>query len=105
MAHKYPAGTFLFKLAADLENYGMLPNQAEDVMALFIKGEEGTSMASRWMDDPEGYPEVLYNLCWRILCTYALQYIDEMHNVPWYRPCFLGPEAQEAWLKENGSRK
>lgn len=104
MAHKYPTGTFLFKLASDLEAHGMLSNQVEDVMTNFIKGEEDSSMSSRWMEDPDSYPDMIYHVSWRILCTYALKYIDGMQNVPWFRPVFLPPAEQEAWLKENGAR-
>lgn len=82
----------------------MLSNQVEDVMTNFIKGEEDSSMASRWLEDPESYPEILYHLQWRILCTYALKYIDEHAPKAWFRPVFLPPDEQEAWLKENGAR-
>jgi hypothetical protein len=105
MAHKYGKGTFLAKLADDLEAHGMLPNQAEDVMSIFVAGERDSSMSSRWMDDPDGYPPVLYNLVWGILCTYALSYIDKICPQAWFRPVFLSPSEQEAWLKENGVKR
>ena len=100
----YPEGTFLRKLANDLEHNGMFPRQVVDVMAAFFAGEEHSGMAGRWLEDPDSYPEIIYHLQWRILCTYALKYIDEHAPKAWFRPVFLPPDEQEAWLKENGAK-
>lgn len=101
----YPEGTFLRKLANDLEHNGMFQRQATEVMERFIRGEQGTSMANRWQEDPDSYPEILYRLQWRILCTYALKYIDTTCPKAWFRPVFLSPSEQEKWLAENGAQK
>lgn len=99
----YPESTFLRKLAKDLEHNGMMPRQVADVMDTFFTGEENTSMAERWLEDPESYPPIVYQLQWRILCTYALKYIDERAPKAWFRPVFLSPSEQEKWLAENGA--
>ena len=105
MKHRrFRKGTFLYKLFNALLKHGMLKVQAYAVMDLFINGEKDSSMAQRWLDDPEGYPEVIYNLQWRLLTTYALKYVDEYAPKAWYRPVFLSPAEQEKWLAENGAK-
>lgn len=104
MAHKYAKGTFLAKLADDLEVHGMLPNQVEDVMSIFVEGERDSSMSSRWMDDPEGYPPILYQLTWEMLRIYALKYIDEFAPKAWFRPVFLPPVERDEWLAKERAK-
>lgn len=99
---KYPSGTFLNSLYGDLLKNGMFDHQATPIMEAFIADQRGSGMGSRFFDDPSGYPPVLYQLQWRLLCTYALAYIDEECPKAWFRPVFLPPNEQEAWLAQNG---
>lgn len=100
----YSPGTFLFKLFGDMEANGMFPSQAAAVMDLFIEDQRTSSMSSRWYDDPSGYPDMIYHLQWRLLCTYALAYIDANCPKAWFRPVFLPPAEQEEWLKNFGAK-
>ena len=101
----YPEGTFLRKLANDLAENGMFARQVTEVMEWFMREEQTSSMADRWLEDPESYPPMIYHLQWRLLCTYALKYIDTTCPKAWFRPVFLSPSEQEKWLAENGAQK
>lgn len=94
--------TFLSKLRSDLQSNGMFENQALEVLDRMIKAEHEAkgSMASRWNDDVEGYPEGVYTVLWLTCKHYALQYIDDVCPAAWFRPCFLPPAEQEAFIKE-----
>jgi hypothetical protein len=103
---RYLNGTFLYKLFNDLLEYGFFEGQAYEVMDSFIEGEyvQQSAMCQRWCEDPSSYPDMIYHLQWRLLQTYALQYIDNHTPNAWFRPCFLAPDAQEKWLEENGAK-
>lgn len=101
---RFLRGTFLYKLFNALLEHGMMEVQAYAVMEMFLDGEKDSAMSQRWLDDPEGYPDVIYNLQWRLLTTYALKYVDEYTPKAWYRPVFLSPAEQEKWLAENGAK-
>lgn len=101
----YAAGTFIGKLFEDLQENGMMPMQADEVMQSFMHDQRDSGMRGRWYDDPTGYPPVLYNLQWGLVCTYALKYIDEQCPKAWFRPVFLPPSAQAQWMRENGAAR
>ena len=99
----YRAGTFLGKLFSDLEANGMSSAMAHEVMKAFTQDQDDSSMALRWFEDPDHYPSLIYHLQWRLLCTYALRYIDANAPKAWFRPVFLPPSEMEAWLAANGA--
>ena len=94
--------TFLDKLKTQLAENGMFPHQVETVIEAFLAGENESTTYRVLGEDPEGYDPGVYNVIWCILCTYALKYIDKECPSAWFRPCFLTPSEQEAFLKTWG---
>jgi hypothetical protein len=92
--------TFLSKFRQDLENGGMFPDMAQAVLDSVVEGEKSSSMAGRWMDDPAGYPAMMYNVLWMLVKTYALTYIDKHAPAAWFRPVFLPVKEQMSFLEE-----
>ncbi len=92
--------TFLGRFRQDLQNGGMFPDMAQAVVDSVVEGEESSAMAGRWMDDPAGYPAMMYNVLWMLVKTYALTYIDKHAPQAWFRPVFLPVSEQTKFLED-----
>lgn len=93
---KHP--TFLTELSDSLEANGMSQSQAKTVIDRMLAGEKDSSMNGRWLDDPREYPVNMFNVLWLTCSRYALDTINELWPLAWFRPCFLPPSEQAAFL-------
>jgi hypothetical protein len=81
--------TFISRLESQLEQFGLSSTQAKAIISEMLEGEKDSSMASRWQDDPEEYPESMFGVIWLICKHYASAYIDRVCPEAWFRPCFM----------------
>jgi hypothetical protein len=82
-----------------LEQRGMFPNQAEEVMVEFRKRAVqalGENNAYRLGDEVEGYPKQFLLLLLMDLSTCAVEWIDKNLPEAWFRPMFGGQEQPSA---------
>lgn len=70
-----------------LTNNGMFPDQVEAVVTR-VKAEN-ESMAQRWNDQIDGYPEQMISSLWLVVKRIALEYIDAECPKAWFRPMFV----------------
>ena len=96
--------SYLFMLGTQLELSGLSSSQATVVIDRMLVGEKDSSMRGRWLDDPSGYPEQVFNVLWLICSRYALTTIDELWPRAWFRPCFLPPSEQTQFLADNAPK-
>ncbi len=90
--------TFLSELQARLEQNGMFESQAKAVIQLMLEDEVSSIMGQRWTENPDHYPPSLVDMLWVSCSRYALRYIDQHCPQAWFRPCFLPPSEQAAFL-------
>lgn len=80
--------TFEQNMKMLLEQSGMFPEQAQEVIELSKTDNINESMKGRWSDDVEGYPPMMVKVLWMSTKTIALQWIDENLPEAWYRSMF-----------------
>ena len=76
------------KMKETLEDNGMFPEQAEEVIKLSEQNETLASMKGRWDDSTEDYPPSIVTLTWITVKEDALKWIDANMPRAWYRPMF-----------------
>jgi len=94
---------FVERLTKELEDSGMFPDQAAEVMKRFLAEESHTTMGQRVYEPTDNYPNGVYNVLWVLCKAVALKYIDETCPRAWFRPVFLGPKEFAEW-KANALR-
>jgi hypothetical protein len=73
-----------------LINNGLFPDDAAKVVEAMKADPANEAMASRWNDDPEGYPPQIMALVWFSAKQHALEWIDANCPKAWYRAVFSG---------------
>lgn len=77
-----------------LEERGMFPNQAEQVIQ-HVKANH-PEMELRWSDNVSGYPPVMQDVIATTLQSEGLAWIDRNLPMAWYRPMFVFAEVETA---------
>lgn len=80
--------TFEEKCLNLLQEYGMWPDQAMEVLEMVKADEANKAMIGRWSDSVEGYPASLIAVLWLSVKDVALQYIDANCPTAWFRTMF-----------------
>ena len=83
---------FIEKLSADLQSFGMWPDQAKAVIARLTEPAgpgEHKPMEGHWHKDVSGYPPMMYRVLWITAKREALKYIDETCPQAFFRPLFV----------------
>ena len=90
--------TFEDKIKSMLFERGMFENDAAAVIEMMKADEIHESMAHRWNDNTEDYPQSLLSVLWHSAKDTALKYIDANCPLAWFRPMFVNPttEAENA---------
>ncbi len=73
-----------------LQEHGMWPDQAAEVVEMVKADKANEAMAGRWDDSAEGYSISLIAALWFSIKDTALQYIDANCPKAWFRPMFTG---------------
>lgn len=73
-----------------LQARGLFPDQAKAVIDIAAASAENESMASRWSDSVDGYPETMKSVLWMSIKTHALEWIDTNCPQAWFRPMLKG---------------
>jgi hypothetical protein len=68
-----------------LVNGGFFENQAEQVFEVVKNAKENESMAGRWDDNIDDYPEVMARVVLLTTRRLALEWIDENAPRAWFR--------------------
>ena len=85
--------TILKRLTEQLQQKGMFPDDAQNIMSRAVEQSQNRKsalypMKSRWDDDAEGYPPQLLAITWVAIKAIALEWIDEHYPQAWYRSMF-----------------
>lgn len=97
--------TFKEELINYLKSNGMFDDQAMAVFNRVETDEANRSMLGRWDESTEGYPAAMLAVLRLATNRAALQYIDEVIPLAWFRPMFTpNPEAEIARLQAEGSK-
>lgn len=92
--------TFAEKMLHELEQNGLFPDQAKEVLQLIMDSEETEQMRNRWGDEVSGYPEGFFNIIFATSKTIVLDWIDKKCPMAWFRPMFLPVAERDALLKQ-----
>ena len=76
------------KLQKELEDCGLFPDQATEVIDRYVTSEMGAPMCSRMNDNPADYPGQVIAATWIGIKVTALSWIDETIPEHWARPMF-----------------
>jgi hypothetical protein len=90
--------TFKESMVKAMTDRGMFPDQAETVIMEYIANDVNPMM-DRWNENVEGYPEVMQNVLWMGVMSYAYEWIKENKPMAWFRPMFNSDEMKEIMPK------
>ena len=76
------------KIKEMLSERGMFDSQVTAVMEAVKANDIHESMAHRWNDSTEDYPQGLLAILWASAKATALEYIDANCPDAWFRPMF-----------------
>lgn len=76
------------KLVDMLYNQGLFRPQAVEIVEHVKADKANESMAERWQDVADGYPDQIFAVLWISVKDHALQWIDENCPNAWFRPMF-----------------
>lgn len=80
--------TFKEAMIEAMTSRGMFDSQAEDVMASYIENNKDDSMANRWNEDINHYPDGMVSTIWIGIKEHAYQWIEDNASEAWFRPMF-----------------
>ncbi len=75
-------------LKKNLEDNGVLGEQAKAIMEIAYNHESFNNISDRWCDDAGGYPLGFMNILFDILRPIAYKWICENAPHAWFRPIF-----------------
>jgi hypothetical protein len=76
------------KLNSLLQENGLWPKDAENVLELFKKEDNIKSLNIHWNDDTSGYPTVFLSSIWYALRRFTLSWIEKNQPDAWYKQIF-----------------